>query len=103
VIAVSVLYPNEPGTRFDMAYYLDHHIPLIRRLFGSSLKGVKLLHGVSGAQTGSPPKFLVLCDLLFASAADYQGSVGPVLREIIEDLPKYTDVEPLIQIAEVLL
>ena len=31
VVLVSVLYPNQPGSRFDERYYLDQHIPLVRR------------------------------------------------------------------------
>jgi len=103
VIAVNVLYPNKPGTEFDIAYYLDHHIPLVRRLFGSSLKGVKVQRFVSGSQTGSPASFVVICDLLFESAAAYQGSVASALPELIQDVPRYTNSEPLIQIADVLL
>ena len=40
MVKVSVLYPNREGTKFDMAYYLHHHIPLVRQLLGSALKGV---------------------------------------------------------------
>jgi hypothetical protein len=45
MIKVSVLYPNVAGTKFDMAYYLNHHIPMVRRLLGSALKGVSVEHG----------------------------------------------------------
>ena len=48
MIKVSVLYPNRAGTKFDMAYYLDHHIPLVRQLLGLALKGLSVEHGSSG-------------------------------------------------------
>jgi hypothetical protein len=31
MMKVSVLYPNTPGTHFDMNYYLAHHMPLAVR------------------------------------------------------------------------
>ena len=42
MVKVSVLYPNREGTKFDMAYYLNHHIPMVRQLLGSALKGVSV-------------------------------------------------------------
>jgi uncharacterized protein (TIGR02118 family) len=39
MIKVSVLYPNRAGAQFDMDYYCDRHIPLVRRLLGAALKG----------------------------------------------------------------
>jgi len=32
MIKVSVFYPNDKGSRFDMTYYCDRHIPMVRRL-----------------------------------------------------------------------
>ena len=33
MIKVSILYPNKPGSRFDMNYYLANHMPMaIQRL-----------------------------------------------------------------------
>ena len=38
MIKVSVFYPHQPGASFDMAYYCDHHIPMVLRLLGSAVK-----------------------------------------------------------------
>lgn len=46
MIKVSVLYPNHPGSTFDMAYYCDRHIPLVRQLLGAALKAVAVEQGV---------------------------------------------------------
>ena len=103
MVKVSVLYPNRAGTKFDMAYYLNHHIPLVRQLLGSALKGVSVEHGISGEEPGSPAPYVTTCHLLFDSGQAYQTSFGPHAQEIIEDIPKYTDSQPLIQIGEVRL
>ena len=31
MIKVSVLYPNGSGAKFDMAYYLNSHMPMVDR------------------------------------------------------------------------
>jgi hypothetical protein len=35
MVKVSVLYPNREDTKFEMTYYLNHCIPMVRRLLGS--------------------------------------------------------------------
>lgn len=103
MVKVSVLYPNRTGTNFDMTYYLDHHIPMVRRLVGSALKGVSVEHGISGDEPGSPPPYVTTAHLLFESVQSFQTSFGVHAQEIMGDIPKYTNSEPLVQIGEVKL
>jgi uncharacterized protein (TIGR02118 family) len=103
MVKVSVLYPNREGTKFEMAYYLSHHIPMVRQLLGSALKGVAVEQGISGEEPGRPAPYVTTCHLLFDSVQAYQTSFGPQAQEILEDIPKYTNSETLIQIGEVKL
>jgi uncharacterized protein (TIGR02118 family) len=103
MIKVSVMYPNAAGTKFDMTYYLDRHIPMVRRLLGSALKGVSVEHGISGEEAGSLAPYITTCHLLFDSVQTFQASFAPHAQEITGDIPKYTNSEPLIQIGEVKL
>jgi uncharacterized protein (TIGR02118 family) len=103
VVKVSVLYPNHTDTRFDMAYYLEHHIPLVQRLLGSALKGVYVEQGLSGANLGSRASYVALGHLVFDSVESYQTSFGPHADVIVGDIPNYTNSEPTIQISEVKL
>jgi len=103
MIKVSVLYPNREGAKFDTAYYLNHHIPMVRQLLGSASEGVSVEHGISSEEPGSPAPYVTTCHLLFDSFQAYQTSFGAHAQEIIEDIPKYTDSQPLIQIGEVRL
>jgi uncharacterized protein (TIGR02118 family) len=48
MVKVSVMYPMQQGTEFDMTYYLNRHIPMVRQLLGSCLKGVSVEQGISG-------------------------------------------------------
>ncbi len=101
MIRVSVLYPNAAGTKFDMAYYIDHHIPMVRRLLGSALKGVSVEHGISGQEPGSPAPYIATGHLLFESLQTFQASIAPHAQELTEDIPKYTNAKPLFQIGEI--
>jgi len=101
MIKVSILYPNQSDTKFNMTYYIDHHIAMVRRLLGSALKGVLVEQGICGEKPGSPAPYIATGHLLFESLETYQTSFAPHAREIIEDIPKCTNSEPLVQIGEV--
>jgi uncharacterized protein (TIGR02118 family) len=103
MVKISVLYPNGEGTKFDMAYYLNHHIPMVQLLLGSALKEVSVEQGVSGGEPGSVAPYVTTCHLVFDSIESYQSSFAPHARAIKQDIPKYTNSEPLVQTGEVKL
>ena len=103
MVKVSIFYPNRNGTKFNMSYYVDHHMPIVRRLLGSALKGVLVEQGICGEEPGSPAPYVATGHLLFESLEAYQTNFAPHAKEIIEDIPKYTNSKPLIQIGEVRL
>jgi len=103
VVKVSVFYPNKKGNRFDMAYYCDRHIPLVRRLLGPALKGAAVEQGLGGAPPGSPATYVAMGHLLFDSADAFQRAFGPHVEAIMGDIPNYTNIEPIIQVSEIKL
>jgi uncharacterized protein (TIGR02118 family) len=103
MVKVSVLYPNSETTKFDMDYYLAHHIPLVQKLLGAALRGVFVEQGISGGQADSSPTYVAMGHLMFDSVEDYQASFGPHAPAIVGDIPHYTDSQPTIQISEVKL
>jgi len=103
MMKVSVLYPNRPDTKFDMAYYLDHHIHIVRELVGSALKGISVERGISGEEPGSNAPYITTCHLLFESMETFQASFGPHAQKIKGDIPKYTNSKPIFQFGEVKL
>jgi uncharacterized protein (TIGR02118 family) len=103
VIRVSVFYPYGPGATFDMAYYLDTHMPLVKRLAGGLLRAQAVEQGLSGMATGSPPPFLAMGHLVFESVADFQQVLKEHGPAILADVPNYTNTQPTIQVSEVKL
>ena len=103
MIKVSVFYASGEGKHFDIDYYCEKHMALVKRLCGPAVKGTAVEHGMSGMAPGSKPPFLAMGHLYFESVDAFQSSFGPHLNEIVADVPNYTNVQPTIQISEVKL
>jgi uncharacterized protein (TIGR02118 family) len=101
MITVSVFYPHKKGSKFDMDYYINSHIPMVGEKLGAALKGVSMEQGMGGPEPGSRPIYKVMIHLLFDSVEAFQGAFGPNAGAIMADIPNYTDIEPVIQISEV--
>jgi uncharacterized protein (TIGR02118 family) len=103
MIKVSVLYPLANGTKFDIDYYCKNHMPMVQRKLGSALKHMTIEHGLEGGTPGSKPLFAAMGHLVFDSLESFRATFGPHAREIMADIPNYTDITPEIQISEVKL
>lgn len=105
MIRISILYPNTKGSRFDMAYYIDTHMPRSISLLGAhpGFKGVCVEKGLAGATPDSPPAYLAMCHFLFESVEAFMAAFVPHAPELQGDIPNYTDVTPIIQVSEVLV
>ena len=101
MIKVSVFYPNEEGKKFDMEYYLNRHIPMLRQKLGAALKGGAVEQGLGGIEPGSRATYIVMGHLLLDSVEAFQTAFGPHAKSIMGDIPNYTDIQPMIQISEV--
>ena len=102
MIKVSVLYANGEGKSFDMDYYLSKHIPLVGRLLGDAVKGASIEKGLAGGAPGSVAPYATMSNLYFDSVAAFESSFGPNVDEIMGDLPNFTNIEPTLQISEVM-
>jgi uncharacterized protein (TIGR02118 family) len=99
MILVSVMYPNSAGSTFDQSYYVQKHIPLVKERWTSlGLEDVRLIRAV-GTPDGSPPPYQVIALLSFRSMEDFQKAAAHG-EEIFADIPKFTSVQPVIQINE---
>ena len=101
MIRVSVLYPNTEGSNFNMDYYCNTHIPMVKGKLGPALKGVAVEEGLGGAEPGSSATYAAMGHLIFESVETFQAAFGPHADAIIGDIPNYTNVEPTIQVSEI--
>ena len=103
MIKVSVLYPNNEGAKFDMAYYLNKHIPMVKEKLGAACKGAAVEAGLSGAAPGTRATYIAMGHLYFDTVDAFQTAFGPHTQAIMGDIPNYTNTQPTIQISEVKL
>lgn len=103
MIKVSVLYPNIEGNNFDMDYYCNIHIPLVEELLGDALKGTTVEKGLGGATSGAKATYAAMGNMYYNSIKEFQTAFGPHAKKIMGDLPNFTNIEPVIQISEVLM
>lgn len=101
-IKVTILYPNSEGKTFDMDYYSNKHMPMVASLLGDSLKLLTIDKGIAGRTPEEPVPYLAIGYLYFDKLSAYQNSFGPHAEKIVNDIPNYTNIQPVIQISEVL-
>ncbi len=102
MIKVTILYPNGNGKTFDMDYYSKKHMPMVADLLGDSLKHMNIDRGISGRTPDEPIPYLAIGYLYFDKLSAYQNSFGPNADEIVGDIPNFTNIQPIVQISEVL-
>jgi uncharacterized protein (TIGR02118 family) len=103
MIKVSVMYPFSPGARFDHAYYRDKHMPLLANRVGDACKSYTIDKGLAGGAPGQPPTYVGMCHVFADSVESFQAAFGPHAKEILADIANYTDIQPVMQISEVVV
>ena len=102
-IKLSVFYPSGEGNHFDMEYYSNNHVSLLKELLGKAIIGATIEKGVGGENPGDGPLFEAMGNLYFESMDSFQNSFAPNAQTIIADVPNYTNIEPVVQISEVIV
>jgi uncharacterized protein (TIGR02118 family) len=91
---VTVLYPSSEGSTFDMDYYREKHMAIVNRVMKP--ERVEIDRAVDGP-------FMAIGHFYFPSQEAMQaGMGGPDIGDAMADVPNYTNVQPQIQISEIL-
>jgi uncharacterized protein (TIGR02118 family) len=102
VFVISVLYPLTPGTTFNMDYYVNSHVPLVKRLFEPmGQRDARVFKGVSDGGEGAPT-FGVIAELYFDDMESLTAALVAHGAETQADIPNFTGSIPVIQISEML-
>lgn len=101
MIKVTVMYPNQPGVRFDMTYYCSKHVPMVRQLLGTALLSVAVEEGIAGMTPDAPATYVALGHMGFESVDAFTTALAPHAAQIFADIPKYTNSQPIIQVSQV--
>lgn len=94
----TVLYPNKDGAKFDFDYYMTKHIPMVEGFFG---KKIDVLKGVLSPMNPRVP-FICCARIWIDSMEHFQTTMQQHGSTILGDVTNYTNIEPIVQIDEVL-
>ena len=99
---MSVYYPNESGKKFDMDYYANKHFGLVHRLLDSGgLIRTEVEKGISDTDPSAAPRFVAVGALYFEAVEQIHAAFMTHGKEIMGDIPNYTDIQPQFLISEV--
>lgn len=101
MIRIAVMYPNEPGKRFDMDYYLQSHMPLVReRYTAHGLIGADVDEALSKSGERAAP-FLVIAYMTFPGMDEFMAATKAAGKEVMADVQNFTDIQPQVQISRI--
>ena len=98
---VSILYPNGEDKTFDMDYYEKTHMPLVSGFLGKNLKFYEIDKGVAGRTPNDKVPFVAIGYFYINDVAEYNKAIAQNRDTIINDIKKYTNIQPIIQISEI--
>jgi uncharacterized protein (TIGR02118 family) len=93
MIKLSVSYPKGEGTTFDHNYYATSHVPLCNSTFSPTKTEID--KGIDGPSAAGVHFYFESMDALQAALAN------PKMADVMADVPKYTNIAPVMQISEV--
>jgi uncharacterized protein (TIGR02118 family) len=95
MIRVTVCYPSGEGNTFDMEYYKTKHKEIVFR----ALPGVERMD----IDQGLDGPYMAMGHLMFPSMEAMQAATGsPAAGEAQEDVKNFTNVQPQIQVSQVI-
>lgn len=102
MIRLSVMYPREPGKRFDLDYYINRHIAMVHQKLDplGVLVKTEVDKGLSTEEVGESP-YVAIGHLYFNSLEDFQKGFADGAEEFLADEPNYTDIQYVIQFSEI--
>lgn len=105
MIKISILYPNNKGSWFDLSYYVKTHMPMSIDLLSvhPGFRGVSVEQGLRGGIPGTDAAFVAMCHFMFDSAENFMAAFMPHAAVLQGDMTNYTNIEPIIQVNEVLI
>ena len=99
-ITVTVMYPNTPGSNFDLDYYLTKHKELVGKTMGSSITSMKVIKGLGTPDPEASAPFQIMAIIEFESLEALHIAMTEHSAEVMGDIPNFTDIKPIVQFSE---
>jgi len=98
---VAILYPNGEDKTFDMDYYEKTHMPMVAGFLGKNLKFYEIDKGIAGRTPNDKVPFVAIGYFYVNDVAEYNKAIAQNRDTIINDIKKYTNIQPTVQISEI--
>jgi uncharacterized protein (TIGR02118 family) len=98
---VAILYPYEDDKIFDMDYYEKKHMPMVAKFLGGNLKFYEIDKGIAGRTPNDKVPFVTIGYFYIYNVAEYNKAIVQNIDTIRNDIKKYTNIQPTIQISEI--
>jgi len=103
MVRISVYYPTSEGKKFDHDYFVNQHMKLVRdRLTSFGLARTEVDKGLVGGAPGAPAPYIAIGYVYFHSLDGFQKGMGQHGKEIMGDIANYTNIQPQMQISEII-
>ena len=92
---ITVLYPNRQEAKFDLDYYLRHHMPMVMDRFGPhGMQGWRVAE-ITETPSGEPPAFMISAMLEFTDVDAFHAALKAAGEPVLADVPRFTDTSPV--------
>jgi len=99
---VHVAYPRSEAAHFDFDYYVNKHVPLVKKQLGAAgMTAFSASRGIAGRPIEAPPPFFLVATLTFPDEETLRSALSTA-DEVVADIPNFTDVKPHFMIGAVL-
>lgn len=100
MIVVTIMYAFEPDATFDMDYYVNSHLPLVRKLFEPM--GMRAMRLSTSPTEGAPgqPTYRAITQLDFDDVASVLAALGEHAAAMQGDLENFSSLRPVTQFGE---
>ncbi|MDA1188110.1 MAG: EthD family reductase [Chloroflexi bacterium] len=104
MIKMMAFYRNQPGARFDHAYYAGKHADMVHRLLKPmGLIKFEVHEGTMEYEPGSKPQYITVASVAFETEEALRKAFDTHKNELLGDVPNFTNLEPELQLCKVLL
>ena len=76
---------------------------MMKQLLGAACLYYTVDKGIAGGAPGTDPVYVAKCDFVCTSVEAFQAARASHVKEIRGDLANYTDIQPVLQISEMVV
>lgn len=97
MVIMYVIYAGDSTTRFDRAYWVDEHLPLVRRCW----EPFGLISAAAFFPAASGGGMIAICPCMFADETAIETALAaPTTASVMDDVKHFTDVAPVRYLAK---